>query len=144
MKQRVCLFLAAVISISSLWATKTCSYHGKRMGAHIPFDLVFIETETDVLRIFFTLPVDPRTVSVQSIIINGEPLPEGSSIRFSRSGKLVECTLTAALAEESAISLADIRSFDGRSLRNAEIDGIRQNMRWHHRLPHKMKQEHRQ
>ncbi len=126
----------------SLATAEVRSYCGRRQGrAQVPFEVVFIETETNVLRIFFTVPLDPRTVSAQSILINGETLPEGSSIRFNRPGRLIECVLAEALAEEAVISLADIRSFNGMALKNAEISGIRQNMRWFRRAPHGKKQD---
>jgi len=106
------------------------SYHGMRMMRKSPFFYVRkIETVlSDNNRIFidihFNTAVDPRTVTISSILINNEPLPSDTGRMFNKAGNVLRLSLpltySSALIKsgytQMQLTLCSAESFNGTQL----------------------------
>ncbi len=100
-------------------------FHGRRMKSnHELFRVVLIAMHMRVLTVRFNMPVDPRTVNGQTILINGKKLPQGTFMRFSKTGVLVEIKFPEPINEPFALDVSQVTAFDGSQLSLGTFTGI--------------------
>lgn len=100
-------------------------FHGKRMKSnHESFRVVLVAMHTRVLTVRFNMPVDPRTVNGKTILINGKKLPQGTFMRFSKTGVLVEIKFPEPMNEPFALDVSQVTAFDGSQLSLGTFTGI--------------------
>jgi hypothetical protein len=100
-------------------------FHGKRMVSHHElFRVVLIVMHGRVLMVRFNMPVDPRTVSMQSILINGMPLPAETVVRFNKTGALVEIRFIKQFSSPFTLDVSKVTAFDGSALTLSSFTGI--------------------
>src|SRR5574344_1263406 len=100
-------------------------FHGRRMKSnHESFRVVLVAMHTRVLTVRFNMPVDPRTVNGKTSLINGKKLPQGTFMRFSKTGGLVEIKFPEPMNEPFALDVSQVTAFDGSQLSLGTFTGI--------------------
>lgn len=98
-------------------------FHGKRMNSrHDVFRVMKVCVHERIVTVRFNMPVDPRSVNVHAVILDGRPLPPGTQFRFNREGMLVEIKLPPRIRPRGMIDVSGIRAFDGSSLQICSFD----------------------
>ena len=89
--------------------------HGRNGYSFITyFYIEEIEREDGKIEIEFNAPVDPRTVSAKSFVVNGAPLPASAAFKLSRKGNKVELMEAAEWRGKAlSIEVADLYSVNG-------------------------------
>lgn len=113
-------------------------YHGMRMTSkHSDFYVVKIEAEKAeagnlLIDVHFSSAVDPRTVALPDVLVNGRPVPSETSELFNKAGTEVRFKFPASVCG-MFLSSADTRiklefvsaaSFNGSPLIQNAFDGI--------------------
>ena len=95
-------------------------FHGKILPADAEnFAVaVIVVNKTNVL-VFFNLPVNPRSFSKGDIRLDGKPLGSSSSVKFNRSGKMLEI-----IAPMPKIQLNNISSYTGETLSESDFANL--------------------
>ena len=98
------------------------SYHGKRMSSNqTSFEIVFISTENAIIQLGFSIPVNPQSVKAENIILNGRPLSQDTTIKFNKTGKIVEINAALPSGVKSVLAINEVRSFDDQELETSEL-----------------------
>lgn len=98
------------------------SYHGKRMSSNqTSFEIVFISTENAIIQLGFSIPVNPQSVKAENIILNGRPLSQDTTIKFNKTGKIVEINAALPSGVTSVLAINEVRSFDDQELETSEL-----------------------
>ena len=98
------------------------SYHGKRMSSNqTSFEIVFISTENAIIQLGFSIPVNPQSVKAENIILNGRPLSQDTTIKFNKTGKIVEINAALPSGVTSVLTINEVRSFDDQELEISEL-----------------------
>ena len=98
------------------------SYHGKRMSSNqTSFEIVFISTENAIIQLGFSIPVNPQSVKAENIILNGRPLSQDTTIKFNKTGKIVEINAALPSVVTSVLTINEVRSFDDQELETSEL-----------------------
>ena len=98
------------------------SYHGKRMSSNqTSFEIVFISTENAIIQLGFSIPVNPQSVKAENIILNGRPLSQDTTIKFNKTGKIVEINAALPSGVTSVLTINEVRSFDDQELETSEL-----------------------
>ena len=92
--------------------------HGRNAYSFVTYFYIDkIEREDGKIEIEFNAPVDPRAVSAESFIINGEPLLANARYKLSRKGNKVEIIEPAEWrGKEVSIEVAGLRSVNGAAI----------------------------
>lgn len=113
-------------------------YHGMRMTSkHSDFYVVKIEAKKAergnlFINIYFNNAVDPRTVSLSGILVNGRPVPCGTSELFNKAGTEVRlkfpetvCGMFLSSADTKILlEFVSAANFNGSPLLLDAFDGI--------------------
>ena len=103
---------------------ESINYHGMRLPcSHEPFSVVAIVIGKSTVSIFFNVPINPRSFEKSDFFLNGKPLPKNASLKFNRSGKMLEITMP--LPDEINLRLFCISSYDGEALSRTDFFGLR-------------------
>ena len=103
---------------------ESINYHGMRLpSSHEPFSVVAIVIGKSTVSIFFNVPINPRSFEKSDFFLNGKPLPKNASLKFNRSGKMLEITMP--LPDEINLRLFCISSYDGEALSRTDFFGLR-------------------
>lgn len=103
---------------------ESVNYHGMRLPcSHEPFSVVAIVIGKSTVSIFFNVPINPRSFEKSDFFLNGKPIPKTASLKFNRSGKMLEITMP--LPDEINLRLYCISSYDGESLSRTDFFGLR-------------------
>ena len=103
----------------------THSFNGMRLSlVHDPFQVVLIETNTDSLRIFFNIPVNPASLRTKGILINNESLDRSAELKFIKTGNLVEIQSELPSDSEFTLELKNVKSYDGEKLSVSKFDSL--------------------
>ena len=114
------------------------SYHGMRMMRKSPFFYVRkIETVLSgnnqiFIDIHFNTAVDPRTVTIKSILLNNEPLPADTGRMFNKAGNVLRLSLPLTYSSELMksgytqlqLTLCSAESFNGTKLSQNQFGGL--------------------
>lgn len=109
------------------------SYHGMRVDREEKkFQVTKIaakknkRSEKDLLEIFvrFSMPINPRTVNVQTVLLNEKPC--GSNVRFDydRKGESMRISILEP-DEEYSIEFKNLNSYNGKTMQDAKYCGIK-------------------
>ena len=79
-----------------------------------------LNEESASLEISFNQSIDPRTVNIESILLNGKNLPETTRFAFNKKGDKIKLYIPM---EEAAfvINVNNIKAFDGAVLEQTEL-----------------------
>lgn len=112
-------------------------YRGMRMlSSRADFYVTQIEFEEDddvkiKLEVKFNMQIDPRTVNVANILLNGTPIPQSSRLSFSKRGDKFEIEFPLALLSNYyasggafTLTLGDIKSFNNVALQESVFDDL--------------------
>lgn len=105
-------------------------YHGKRMVSDSSrFYVKKIEakkTENGKQRIDirFNVPIDPRTVKKQQILIDGFSLPDETLIVFNKAGTILRIELPVPSKKTFCLELKSAESFNGTLLAQKQFDAL--------------------
>ncbi len=105
-------------------------YHGKRMvSTGTRFYVKKIEakkTENGKQRIDirFNVPIDPRTVKKQQILIDGFSLPDETLIVFNKAGTILRIELPVPSKKTFCLELKNAESFNGTLLAQKQFDAL--------------------
>ncbi len=82
-----------------------------------------IDDNTIILEILFTQSINPRSMGLESIYIDGEPLPDGTRFSFNRRGDTVKI-FVIMMSNEFSMKVQNIKSFNGNLIEPAvfEVD----------------------
>ena len=123
------IFVALILMTLSvfLFAQESSqSYHGMRVTSDSSaFEIVFISTENGIIQLGFSIPVNPSSFRAENIILNGTPLAADTPIKFNKTGKIVEISMTLPAGIESVLKVKEILSFDNQPLEITELDGLK-------------------
>jgi hypothetical protein len=139
----VFLFIVIVLHSLSLCAEdmhpSAMMYHGRRMSReHDVFFIAGISTQFRQLFVEFNIPVDPRTVLPENILVNGAPLSGKTNIKFGRNGLFMEVKLDKPCTTETTITLSGITAFDGTPLPEQSFSGVIDGCRFRYARPKPM------
>ncbi len=93
-------------------------YRGNRMYMEdVAFEIADTKCErlndnTIIVEIIFTQSINPRSMGLESIFIDGEPLPDGTRFLFNRRGDTVK-VFVIMVSDEFSMRVQNIRSFNG-------------------------------
>lgn len=82
--------------------------------------------ELFTLSIFFNAPLDSNSVEAKNILINGNPLHEGTEFLFNRSRHMTRFSIPK-MPEDFSLTLMNLRSFDGKIMNSTEISSLEAN-----------------
>ena len=71
-----------------------------------------LNDNTIIVEIIFTQSINPRSMGLESIFIDGEPLPDGTRFLFNRRGDTVK-VFVIMVSDEFSMRVQNIRSFNG-------------------------------
>lgn len=126
----LCVFLFAQDNNS---AQNSQSYHGMRVSTdQSDFEVVYASSESGILQLGFSIPVNPQSFKAENISLNGSPLANSTPIKFNKTGKIVEITMDLPAESESVLSLSGILSYDNQPLANTELAGLKANETVHY------------
>lgn len=127
MKKTV-LFILFIISASFVFAQNikpvvtgpVLQYHGKRIpGNDDNFSVkeINLSENGSSVTVFFSSPVDPRSISSDKIILNGKTLGKAIKCEYNRAGDMVRIPLNEKVSKKFSISLKGIKNFNGSELK---------------------------
>ena len=100
-------------------------FHGKKMPTDTErFAVAVIVVNKDNIMIFFNMPVNPRSFDKSDIYIDGKPLPSSASVKFNRSGKMLEITMPIPPFSNFTLSLNNVCCYTGESLEKSEFRNL--------------------
>ena len=112
------------------------SFNGMRLSlVHDPFQVVIIETNTDSLRIFFNIPVNPASLRTKGIFINDESLDKSAELKFSKTGNLVEIQSELPSDTEFTLELKNVKSYDGEKLSVSKFESLEVGKHKEYKIP---------
>ena len=134
----VLLLLSTAVPCAAQPSHAVVPYHGMRMTSkHSEFYVVKIEAKKAeqgnlLIDIYFNNAVDPRTVSLADILVNGRPVPYGTSELFNKAGTEVRlefpetvCGMFLSSADTKILlEFISAASFNGSPLLLDVFDGI--------------------
>jgi len=116
------LILISVCAVLVAQSSDSQSYHGKRVSSNqTPFEIVFISTENGIIQLGFSIPVNPQSLKPENIYLNRKPLNKDTTIKFNKTGKIVEISATLPSGVESVLAINEVRSFDDQTLETSEL-----------------------
>lgn len=72
----------------------------------------------------FSMPIDPRTVTPASVLLNGEKCGSNVFFHFGRRGESVRITIVNAQEETFSLKLEGVESYKGDKLAETEFENI--------------------
>ena len=86
---------------------------------------MYVQADEKSVKILFNRKISPKSVRADEITVNGIPLRNADLIKFSRTGKIIECKVALPKDTESSISLSAVESIGGAKIANPLIEGIK-------------------
>ena len=89
------------------------------------FLVVYVQANDESVKILFNKKISPKSVRADEITVNGHPLQNAALIKFSRTGKIIECKVALPKGIDSTLSLSSVESISGTKIANPVIKGIK-------------------
>lgn len=108
----VCTFLFFLFSVFA----QSEGYRGQRKtldNVECKITNATYSSNTKSLDIFFSVAVDPRTVSSNNIFIDNSPISKNAKITFNKDGTQVRISISNA--PPFSLKISNIKSYDGKS-----------------------------
>ena len=101
------------------------SFNGMRFSSnHAPFQVAFIESTNESILVTFNIPVDPASLKAKNIFINGAPLEKSATLRFNKTGKILEIEKELSVGTKFTLEFENAKSYDGEELKVKFFDSL--------------------
>ena len=105
--------------------TDIMHYRGNRVSTDdLPFEITQIkchrfDDKVIVIHIVFNQSINPRSISRESILLNGKPFPDNVRFAFNRKGDTIKL-IVVQHDNSFKLKVQDLSSFDGKELESIE------------------------
>lgn len=72
----------------------------------------------------FSMPIDPRTVSGKTVLLNGKECDENVFFHYGRRGESIRITIVDSPEKKYSVEFKELASFDGKKLMENKISDI--------------------
>lgn len=91
----------------------THSFNGMRLPSkHAPFQVVHIESTDETIFVTFNIPLNPSTCKKANILINGIPLDSTATLRFNKTGRILEIKTKLYVGTRFSLEFKNVKSYD--------------------------------
>lgn len=116
---------SAPINPGNLNTSGTHSFNGMRLPSkHNPFQVVHIETTSEIILITFNIPINPSTCKRENIFINGKELDESSDFRYNKTGKILEIKTKLSVGTKFTLEFKNLKSYDQEELKVKKFESL--------------------
>ncbi len=77
-----------------------------------------------VIDFFFSREIDPRSVQLENIFLDGQPVDDSAKLSFNHEGTLLRIRLKDAVAFPLSVSLQGVRTYTGGTVMAADVPGL--------------------
>lgn len=105
--------------------TVTKSYNGMRIAQkHEQFQVVYIDSTRDSISVTFNVPVNTTSIKKKNILVNNTPLSRFNSLKFNKTGRIIEIKTRLSVGTKFTLELKNIKSYDGKELKTTYFSSL--------------------